>query len=582
MAATFTLNSHSYDGRYLQLTCSQTPNSTSNSSTISWTLTVKGGNDNYYSTGPTTVKINGTTVYSKSRTSWDSLAFPAGPPNSSTSGTLTVKHNSDGAKSVACSIATSIYDTTTQTKSGTWVLNGITRNATITSFPSTFTDEDNPVLRYSNVSGSTVTKIEACMRHFQTAEILVPYRTLSKTGTSYTFNLTSTERANLRKVAPDGWSSGLVLVYLTTTIGSETYHEFVRATLNIVNGNPTLVPTAETDATTQTLTGSADKVIKSISDVTVNAEYAAIKGASLKSFGVTHNGKTISAIPHTFTDVENGTFKFTVTDNRGNTTTQTIKKEIVDYVKLTCAIDAAPPSTDGTTELFVKGNYFNSTFGAVANTLTVQFRVRRNDEEYGDWITLYPIIDGNTYSARHRVDGLDYRSSYTYQARAIDKISEVESVEKRIKTTPVFDWGEYDFNFNVPVSFEGNTMADFVIETGTEAMGTNGTWYWRKWKSGRADCYGLRNYGNMAITTAWGSLFMSEVFTQSLPSGLFASAPQHIDIAVNRAGSDSGWIIGSSTQAPTASATGAFRVCRAISATASQLYISFNVIGRWK
>lgn len=593
MASTYTLNSHSYDGRYLQLTCSQTADTSSNSSTVKWTLTVKGGADNYYSTGPTTVKINGETVYSKARVAWNETAFPAGPPGASTSGTLIVKHNSNGAKSITCSISTDIYNASPKTSSGTWTLNSITRNATITSFPATFTDEDKPVLKYSNVSGSSVTKIEACMRHFQTAEILVPYRELSKTGTSYTFNLTDTERANLRKVAPDGYSSGLVLVYLTTTIGSNTYHEFVRATLNIVNANPTLTPYIETDTLTQNLTGSPDKVIKYATDVYVEADYAAIKGSTVKSFSVSNGGKTEKAVPTSFVDVENGSFVFTVTDSRNNTTTKTITKEVVDYVKLTCSLEAENPTPDeanSTMTFTISGNWFPGSFGAVSNSIAIRYRIKVKDEDYPKdskgndvWtnVNATPTLKNNTYTVTKTIPIDDYKKSYVIQAQATDKITTVNSVEKTVKTIPVFDWGEEDFNFNVPVSFMGDTMADFVIEEGTESMGSNGTWYWRKWKSGRADCYGTRNYGNMAVTTAWGNLYRSESFSQSLPSGLFKDIPAVIDI-VYRGSNYGGWIVKHEGTSPSTSASGGFILVRPASATISQAYIGFNVIGRWK
>jgi hypothetical protein len=38
-----------------------------------------------------------------------------------------------------------------------------------------------------------------------------------------------------------------------------------------------------------------------------------------------------------------------------------------------------------------------------------------------------------------------------FQAYAVDKLATVESVERNVKATPVFDWGESDFKFNVPV-----------------------------------------------------------------------------------------------------------------------------------
>ena len=122
MANTFELNSHSYEGRYLQLSCTQTQDVANNKSKIHWRLTVLGGSANYYTTGPTTVVINGVKVYYAAETSWSTYRFPAGKSGSFVEGDLEVSHNVDGTKSVGCSLATAIYTGKVQTKSGTWVL----------------------------------------------------------------------------------------------------------------------------------------------------------------------------------------------------------------------------------------------------------------------------------------------------------------------------------------------------------------------------------------------------------------------------------------------------------------------------
>ncbi len=131
MANTFKLTSRTYDGRYMELVCTQTPNdSKSNSSTIDWTLSTKGGNVLYYSTGPTKVIINGQTVYSKSRVLWESEKFPA--KKGSVNGTLTVIHDNDGEKTIDVSFSTAIYTSTVSTYSDEWELDSIPRYATIT------------------------------------------------------------------------------------------------------------------------------------------------------------------------------------------------------------------------------------------------------------------------------------------------------------------------------------------------------------------------------------------------------------------------------------------------------------------
>ena len=131
MAKSITLKSSSYDGRYMTLVCTQTSNGgAKNTSTIKWTLTTTGGNSKYYSTGATTVIINGTTVYSKSRTAWDSYTFPASV--GSKSGEIIVEHKDDGSKSIDVSFSTAIYTSTISTYSDTWELDSIPRYATST------------------------------------------------------------------------------------------------------------------------------------------------------------------------------------------------------------------------------------------------------------------------------------------------------------------------------------------------------------------------------------------------------------------------------------------------------------------
>lgn len=129
MAKTITLKSNSYDGRYMKLVCEQTPNgSAKNSSTIKWTLSSVDGNETYYATGPTTVIINGTTVYSSGRVKWTDKVFPAA--KGSKSGEVTISHANDGTKTINVSFSTAIYTSTVTTYSASWTLDSIPRYAT--------------------------------------------------------------------------------------------------------------------------------------------------------------------------------------------------------------------------------------------------------------------------------------------------------------------------------------------------------------------------------------------------------------------------------------------------------------------
>jgi hypothetical protein len=291
----------------------------------------------------------------------------------------------------------------------------------------------------------------------------------------------------------------------------------------------------------------------------------------------------------------------------------------------------------------VRGNYFNGTFGAVDNTLDLYVRYASGKNELGDWVKLEgtPTLNGNTYELISQFSGLEYDSSYTFQCRAVDKLNIVETQSYTIKLLPVFDWSETDFNFNVPVNIDADnfnmhnntiirhsettkntvlsangghiylrpggtnstagetiiypdgsikfggsvdlsdSLVDYIVDAGEASMGSNGTWYWRKWASGRAECYGCRNFGNMAVSTAWGNLFRSEILTQELPEDVFKRTPDVIDINIVSA-NFGGWICKHENTAPSAATTGSFIFVRPASATVSPTYIGFYIIGDWQ
>ncbi len=117
-----------YGDRYFQLKCTQKQNIQENSSTISWELSAHGDSDISYPTGPTKVIINGTTVYSVDRKDSEYKKFPT--MVGSTDGTITVKHTSDGSKTIKVEFSTAVYGTTVHGYIGDWELDEIPRYAT--------------------------------------------------------------------------------------------------------------------------------------------------------------------------------------------------------------------------------------------------------------------------------------------------------------------------------------------------------------------------------------------------------------------------------------------------------------------
>lgn len=119
--------SDSYDGRYLQLSISESADAVSNTSTLYWTLSSIGGSSTYYTIDATTVTINGVNVYYKDRTAWSDRVFPAA--KGSVSGSLVVPHNGDGTKTVSVVFSTRVYIFGSLDYGGSMTLTNLDRTA---------------------------------------------------------------------------------------------------------------------------------------------------------------------------------------------------------------------------------------------------------------------------------------------------------------------------------------------------------------------------------------------------------------------------------------------------------------------
>lgn len=335
----------------------------------------------------------------------------------------------------------------------------IPRQANLTSAPD-FTDEGNPTVNYSNPAGTAVDELMCGIYNDAGSVAYAEYRNVSKTGTSYTFNLTNAERDALRQACTG--KSMTVRFYLKTKIGGTYYYSSIAKTMTITNGNPTLNPTVvDTNSTTIALTGSNAKLVKYFSNAQWAHNAAAVKKASISQYIMSNGGTSYNTASGTINGVQNNSFAFTVKDSRGNITSQSLTPTMVNYVKLTADL-SVKITVAGVATLTCTGNYFNGSFGSKSNTLTFKYRYKELNGSYGNWTTGTPTKNGNTYSISPTISGLDYRKKYVFQFNVVDKLMNVNSAEISARALPVFDWSEEDFNFNVPVTFSGGFGASFL------------------------------------------------------------------------------------------------------------------------
>jgi hypothetical protein len=374
-----------------------------------------------------------------------------------------IYHNPDGNKTVYISAYIN-HDVFSSNSQGYNVpLTYIPRQAALTGAPN-FTDEDNPTITYSNPAGNAVSSLKACISWTGADDI--KYRDISKTGSSYTFNFTEEEREKLRYATINS-PTLTVRFHVTTVLNGVTCYSTKDKILTITNANPVLNPEAkDTGGYSVPLTGNANKIIKGFNYVNVKTNATPLKGSSIKSQRISCGDQVINAGSGGFSNVETGTITFSATDSRGYSTTKIINLEVIPYIKLTCNLEVDDPTTDGKTNVKISGNYWAGNFGAQNNTLAVYFRYKENDGEYSDWVAATANAANDKYTAEIPITGLDYKKAYTFQAKAVDKVITLESKEIKVKTVPVYDWGENDFAFNVPVSFEGKSLIDLIYPVG--------------------------------------------------------------------------------------------------------------------
>ena len=342
---------------------------------------------------------------------------------------------------------------------------------------------------------------------------------------------------------------------MRTKLGGTHYYSSVAKTLTIANSNPTLNPTViDSNETTKALTGDANKLVKYFSNAYYTINAGAVKGSSLTSQKVTHNGSSKTTATGTYNAVENGSFAFEAKDSRGNTSTKTITKTMVNYVKLTCNQDINI-STNGTATIKATGNYFNASFGAVANTLTLQYRWKTQDGSWSSWTNLTITKSGNTYTGTASLTGLDYKTNYVFQCKAVDKLMNVSTAELTTKALPVFDWGADSFQFNVPVTFAAGYAAaavdamaigdeaesiqgDYVIE-----QGSDGAYAYRKWNSGAMEAWRVSHSPiTVKSSKAYGNTYYTDTTTFRTTNGAAQfTVLEHVQVTVNKLGSVGLW-----------------------------------------
>ena len=447
----FRLESHDYNGRYLYVECTQEPAVQENKSVIHWTLTVTGGKASYYTTGPTTLKIGEQQVYYSPIVYYNAPKFPAA--KGSVSGTVEIAHENDGSKSIEVSLETAIYTSTLKTARATWELDAIPRATTIGATDcyigstcmvlldrkcADYTHEIafcNPDLDGFLCADGTLSQDP--VRHSATA--------ISFAVPTYLYDRIPNERK-------------MECTFLCTTyLGDVQIGDTQRCTFTVSCREEDCIPfvsgeVLDCNDVTYGLTGDRNVIVRFFSRPGCEIYARAKNGAYIAQQTV--NGVSIPGEHMELSSPETGTFRFQATDSRGYTAEAVEEKGFVPYQKLTAnyTVHREAPTSDRV-QLTLFGDFWDGEFGRIVNTLEIKCRAGERE------IPVDILLGQKDYIATATIDGLAYDKSTTLSVTVADKLMQHDLLVTVKPGVPVFDWGEGDFVFHVPVTLSDGSPA---------------------------------------------------------------------------------------------------------------------------
>lgn len=405
---------------------------------ISWSLTGKtassGQNIYVYNVSAT---VNGATT---------SKNFNGRMYNGTTllTGTARIYHNNDGTKNFSASAGLAMYSSGSwYSGSGSWNLDSIPRKATIKSAPN-FNDEQNPTITYENKAGNSVNSLQACIS-LDGSKDDIAYRDISKTGTSYKFNLTEAERNVLRNATKTS-NSRTVRFFVRTIIGGNTFYDSVDKTFSIVNANPVFSNYTFHDgnSTTTAITGNNQWIIQNKSslvvDITSANKATAKKSATMASYVYeisSYSGsanyttsdlsKTIGAINAT----QNQNLKVTAIDSRNNSTAVSKTVNIVPYATPVLNVSATRQNNfeanttikvSGSASLLKVNNVVKNTVNA---TNGVQYRKKASSTStWESWTNIPSSYNTSTgaVTVSDFIISLDNQQAWDFEFKLTDRL----------------------------------------------------------------------------------------------------------------------------------------------------------------
>lgn len=461
-------------------------NVTDNTSSVSYKLTLYAGGANFYdySVGHTVV-LAGKTISASYRPNAPQYSVEKNSSVVIASGTTTVAHNSDGTLNMSVAFSISIYKT--DYTPGDISVSGVNMALTTIARASTIgaTDANIESTSIINVSKKSDAYMHSIRYEFGS---LTGY--LDADGDSRDTRLIFPESSIAWKIPksfyaqiPNAKSGVCTLTCTTYSVSGATVTQIGEAAttqMTITAAYALCAPEVsgtvyDVNEDTIALTGTRNMFVRYYSTARCILSASAKNDASIS--GKYINGVQVSEDIKDLPSYDGTDVKFRVEDSRGYASDVSVATTLIAYVKLTNnAVCNRTDPTSGNATLTFSGNYYNGGFGAKQNALTLKYKIDSGPEVV---VETAPTISNHTYSLNVPISGLTYNQSHTVVVTVSDLLSTVSIRLTVKKGIPVFDWGNDDFAFHVPVTLpeptESNHAATKKYVDNVAGGGSGGT-----------------------------------------------------------------------------------------------------------
>jgi hypothetical protein len=187
--------------------------------------------------------------------------------------------------------------------------------------------------------------------------------------------------------------------------------------------------------------------------------------------------------------------------------------------------------------------------------------------DYGNLATIY-------YNAEDHIDSQPSRYGYLLNITSGPGSGQVHQIWTQQASGSLYHRGGNTSNgfYEWRKVLDSSNVKDYIVE-----QGTSGVWYYKKWNSGFAECYGYHTIANMSCSDQWGTLYITDVITLPPYPFTFKDTP---DITLSWESDYSGILDGVGKR--TTTSCGQTHIYRPQPTDGLTGKISIVVYGKWK